>query len=183
MFCFKCVSHAVIFLNNIIDRSTGQVAQDNISLSISIEWWQRYQDLVKQAIAPLTADQLAFRLGTQRSASEIIAHIIAVRAWYLHGIMGEGGSDIESLIHWDSSVATERSSVEFLTGIDQTWQLLTACLARWTVTDMGDTFFINWLGHDVSRGFVVWHMLEHEIHHGGELSFTLGSYGLPGVDV
>ncbi len=159
------------------------MAQDNISLSISIEGWQRYQDSLKQAVAPLTADQLTLRLGTQRSAGEIIAHIIMVRAWYLHGIMGEGGSDIESLLHWDESGAPLRSSAEMLAGIDQTWQLLTTCLARWTDTDMRDTFFINWLGHDASRAFVVWHMLEHEIHHGGELSFTLGSYGLAGVDV
>lgn len=159
------------------------MAQDNISLSISIEWWRRYQDLLKQAVAPLTADQLAFRLGTQRSAGEIIAHIIAVRVWYLHGVMGEGGSDIEALMQWDNAGAPIPSSVEMLAGIDQTWQLLTACLARWTVNDMSDKFFINWLGHDEPRGFVVWHMLEHEIHHGGELSFTLGSYGLPGVDV
>ena len=161
------------------------MAQESISLSISIsiEWWQAYQGLVKQAVAPLTADQLAFRLGSQRSAGEIVAHMIAVRAWYLHGVMGEGGSDIEPLMHWDQADAPLRSSAELLTGIDQTWELMTACLRRWTAADLRETFFINWRGHDESRAWVLWHMLEHEIHHGGELSFTLGSYGLAGVDV
>jgi uncharacterized damage-inducible protein DinB len=159
------------------------VAQENISVSIAIEWWQSYQNLLKQAIAPLTADSLAFRLGSQRSAGEIAAHIVAVRAWYLHGVMGEGGTDIKALLGWDAEDAPLRSSVELLAGIDQTWELLTACLSRWTAADLGNTFFINWRGHDESRGWVIWHMLEHEIHHGGELSFTLGSFGLAGVDV
>jgi len=87
------------------------------------------------------------------------------------------------LLGWDNADAPARSSAELLSGIEQTWQLLTTCLARWTADDMRDTFFINWRDLDEPRGWVVWHMLEHEIHHGGELSFTLGCNGLPGVDV
>ena len=159
------------------------MVQENLTLSISIEWWRDYQGLLERAIAPLTADQLTLRLGTQRSAGEIIAHMVAVRAWYLHGVMGEGGPDIAALIDWDKPDAPLRSSAELLSGFEQTWQLMTACIARWTPTDMQDMFFINWRGRDESRGWVLWHILEHEIHHGGELSFTLGSFGLAGVDV
>jgi hypothetical protein len=28
--------------------------------------------------------------------------------------------------------------------------------------------------------WIIWHVLEHEILHAGELSLALGSYGLPG---
>jgi len=166
-----------------INLEAAQVTQENLSLSISVEWWQRYQDLLKQAIAPLSTDQLRLRLGSQRSAGEIASHIVRIRAWYLYGIMGEGGADMEALLSWNESGDSLPSGAELLAGIDQTWQLLTTCLARWTVDDLRKTFFLDWLGQEASRGFVVWHMLEHEIHHGGELSFTLGSYGLAGVDV
>ncbi len=160
------------------------MAQEGLALSISIEWWNRYQDLLKQAIAPLTADQLNLRLGTQRSAGEIATHVVRIRAWYLHGIMGEGGADMKRLLDWKEEGEPLPTSAELLTGIDQTWELLTNCLDRWTPADMRDThYFLNWLDYEVPRGFVVWHMLEHEIHHGGELSLTLGSYGLAGVDV
>ena len=159
------------------------MAQETLSLSVSMEWWQNYQNLLKQAITPLTADHLALRLGSQHSVGEIVAHMVMSRAWYLRGVMGEGGPDIAPLIDWDEPDAPLRSSAELLTGIDQTWQLLTTCLAGWTDADMRATFFINWLGHDAPRSWVLWHILEHEIHHGGELSFTLGSYGLAGVDV
>ena len=29
--------------------------------------------------------------------------------------------------------------------------------------------------------WIVWHVHEHEIHHGGELSLALGGLGLPGI--
>src|SRR5438105_1590813 len=30
-----------------------------------------------------------------------------------------------------------------------------------------------------TRAGVVWHVMEHDLHHGGELSLTLGMHGLP----
>jgi uncharacterized damage-inducible protein DinB len=30
---------------------------------------------------------------------------------------------------------------------------------------------------------VLWHVLEHDLHHGGELSLALGMHGLPALDV
>lgn len=153
---------------------------ENLALSLTIEHWQGYQDLLKRAIAPLTSDQLAFRLGSQRSAGEIAAHIVNVRAWYLYGVMGEGGEDMKVFGGWEASPP---SSAELLAGIDQTWALLNHCLDRWTADNMNDLYYMDWLKRDVPRAWVIWHMLEHEIHHGGELSLTLGSFGLAGVDV
>ena len=31
---------------------------------------------------------------------------------------------------------------------------------------------------EVSRAWVVWHVLEHDLHHGGEISLTLGMHGI-----
>jgi uncharacterized damage-inducible protein DinB len=31
----------------------------------------------------------------------------------------------------------------------------------------------------VSRSWVIYHVMEHDLHHGGELSLTLGIHGLP----
>src|SRR5690349_18641328 len=152
-------------------------------LSIDMNWWHAYQGLWIQALKPLTQEQLAYRIGKQRSAGEIAQHTISVRAWYLHGVMGEGGMEIDNLIGWDSEGAPARSAEELLLGLEQTWALLSACIAKWSPADLDNAFFINWRNREEPRGWVVWHMLEHEIHHGGELSFTLGTHGLPGVDV
>ena len=34
-----------------------------------------------------------------------------------------------------------------------------------------------------TRRWVVWHLVEHDLHHGGEISQTLGTHGLPGLDL
>ena len=45
---------------------------------------------------------------------------------------------------------------------------------------MQQTFPDDWDGTPVqlSRAWVVWHVLEHDLHHGGEISLTLGMHGV-----
>jgi len=61
--------------------------------------------------------------------------------------------------------------------LDRTWQ----CMARWSPADMRQTFPDDWDGQhvDLSRAWVFWHVMEHDLHHGGELSLILGMHGLP----
>jgi len=35
----------------------------------------------------------------------------------------------------------------------------------------------------VSRQCIFWHVIEHDLHHGGELSFSLGMHGSAAVDI
>jgi uncharacterized damage-inducible protein DinB len=35
----------------------------------------------------------------------------------------------------------------------------------------------------VSLQWIIWHVLEHDIHHGSEISTTLGVHGLPVVEL
>jgi len=55
-------------------------------------------------------------------------------------------------------------------------------LDRWTPADLAYTFPHDdpeWRdSHVTSRSWVVWHVLEHDLHHGGEVSLTLGINGL-----
>ena len=152
---------------------------ENIAIPISIEWWQEYHQMLRQAVAPLTDEQLDLRPRPDlRSVGEIAAHIVVARSWYLYGVMSEGDAAMEPLVRWDRAETRPHTVAELLRGFDQTWQLLVACFARWTAADMRDSFFINWLDAEAPRDWIMWHVLEHEIHHGGELSFTLGGSGL-----
>ncbi len=36
---------------------------------------------------------------------------------------------------------------------------------------------------EVTRGWIIWHVVEHDLHHGGELSYSLGALGLPGLSL
>jgi uncharacterized damage-inducible protein DinB len=78
---------------------------------------------------------------------------------------------------------------ELVAGLEATWQMIAEALARWTPADLGRIFpppavmseEERSMSRDSSRQWIIWHVLEHEILHGGELSLALGSYGLPGV--
>lgn len=160
------------------------MTQPNGTLTISLEWWQRNHDEIKRVLAPLTDEQLTLRLRPHlRTIGELAAHMVMARAWYLQGVMGEGGSEIAPLTRWDDPQYAPRTSAEIVRGFEQTWQLFTECIGRWTADDMRQTFYINWLDCEMPRSWVIWHVIEHEIHHGGELAFTLGGSGLEAQEI
>jgi uncharacterized damage-inducible protein DinB len=50
------------------------------------------------------------------------------------------------------------------------------------LTDLEREVQTPW-GGTVTLGWIIWHVLEHEIHHRGELSLILGQFGREGLDV
>jgi len=56
-----------------------------------------------------------------------------------------------------------------------------AYLETLTVSDLNTTIESKW--GDFSLRFIIWHVIEHEIHHRGELSLVLGLLGRTGLDV
>jgi uncharacterized damage-inducible protein DinB len=147
--------------------------------------WKRYQDHIRGAVAPLTADQLRLRAApTLRSLGETVAHIIATRVGWFNNYMGENEPHIAPLGSWDDPELPqpERSAAELVAGMDSSWQFMQDLLDRWTPADLAHTFPHDdpeWRDRYVtSRSWVVWHVLEHDLHHGGEISLTLGIHGL-----
>ncbi len=73
---------------------------------------------------------------------------------------------------------------------EKSWHVISSALDRWTSADLEQLFsppasHQTWLRNQGleeapahTRQWIVWHVLEHEIHHGGELSLALGTYGL-----
>ena len=54
-------------------------------------------------------------------------------------------------------------------------------LGTLTLEDLERVIPSSW--GDFSLRFIIWHVLEHEIHHRGELSLILGTLGREGLDV
>jgi uncharacterized damage-inducible protein DinB len=156
------------------------MAEENFTLTTFYTSWKEYQDRLEEALAPLTAEQLALRAAPGlRSIGENAAHIIGCRAGWFTEFLGEdGGADVKAIARWDEAVA--RTAADLVQALKQTWQLMAECLARWSPADMRQTFPDDWDGKIVqlSRAWVVWHVLEHDLHHGGEVSLTLGMHGL-----
>jgi uncharacterized damage-inducible protein DinB len=78
-----------------------------------------------------------------------------------------------------------RSAAELVAGLETTWQTIQDALTRWTFADLEQVFphpsREDWPAR--SRQYIIWHVLEHDIHHGGELSSILGAHGLAAVDL
>ena len=152
------------------------MAEDNFTLTTFYTAWKAYQDRLATALAPLTAEQLALRAAPGlRSVGENAAHIIGCRVGWFTETMGEAASADVTEVRWN-----DQSAAELVRGLDLTWHMMTDCLNRWSPADMQQTFPDDWEGEQVqlSRAWIVWHVLEHDLHHGGEVSLTLGIHGL-----
>jgi uncharacterized damage-inducible protein DinB len=148
--------------------------------------WEAYQDLLIPVIAPLTDEQLDLRPAPHlRSIREALTHIIAVRVRWFHGLMGEGGEAIAPIGEWDRKGQPPRSAAELVDGLKKSLQFVQECLRRYTPADLDYVFRGSWQGEDyaLSRQWVIWHVIEHDLHHGGEVSLTLGIHGLPAPDL
>jgi uncharacterized damage-inducible protein DinB len=54
-------------------------------------------------------------------------------------------------------------------------------IARWTPSDWQHTYPGDEDDGEpaiITRQWVIWHLIEHDLHHGGEISLTLGMHGL-----
>jgi uncharacterized damage-inducible protein DinB len=143
--------------------------------------WGKYQASLIEAITPLTTEQLALRAAPKlRSVGELARHIALTRAAWFQGALGEQGDDIAKIatMPWEDS--SPQSAAELVRLLEMTWQFMNARLERWTETDMAASVKAVRQGKEYTftRAYIIWHLIEHDLHHGGELAFTLGMNGL-----
>lgn len=151
--------------------------------------WDGYQHHLVHALAPLSTEQLALRAAPHlRSVGIIATHIIGARARWLYYLLKEGDENLISLGTWDDPGQPARSAAELLSGLETTWQVIQDALHRWTIADLEEIFHdTNENGEEeeeaLTRQWVIWHLIEHDVHHGGEISFVLGMHGLTAIDL
>lgn len=155
--------------------------------------WETYQQGLVETITPLSPEQLAFPAASHHWTIGMVAqHIVANRVWWFQVWMGEGSPDLAPIAHWDPADEEEQPALEaseLVAGLEATWHMIAEALARWTPADLGQVFpppaslkeEERSMFGELTRQWILWHVLEHEIHHGGELSLALGGYGLAGI--
>jgi uncharacterized damage-inducible protein DinB len=165
------------------------MTEQQLSLFHFYKGWGVYQQRLVAAIAPLTAEQLALHGSPHHwSVGMLATHIIATRAWWFHTRMGEGSDDLDGLElwdRWDEMELPTRSTAELVAGLEQTWQMIQDALVRWNPADLEQAIPHPDGEHIPARPrqYIIWHVLEHDIHHGGEISSILGAHGLAAVDL
>ena len=149
--------------------------------------WENYQQALVKTIASLSSEQLALPVAPHYvSIRDLLTHMLSARANWFSGWMGEENA---VTIGWgDESYVHE--AAELVTMFEGTWRVISSALDRWTSADLEQLFsppasHQEWLRNQGleeetahTRQWIVWHVMEHEIHHGGELSLALGTHGL-----
>ena len=158
------------------------------TLAAMYEGWGVYQGYLVTAVTPLTADQLQLRAAPSlRTIHDLLTHLVSTRAGWFHGAAGAepGRADLDGLATWGREDKSLRTPAELVSGLETSWQMVKAACARWTPDELTTPFKVSRRGeeHTFTRNWIIWHVLEHDLHHGGEISFSLGMHGITGLDV
>ncbi|HLJ32244.1 MAG TPA: DinB family protein [Ktedonobacteraceae bacterium] len=163
------------------------MTEQTFSLASCYKGWDGYQQHLVHALAPLSPEQLTLRAAPHlRSTGMIATHIIGARARWLYYVLKEGDKSLAAIGEWDAPGQPARTAAELVSGLETTWQVIQNALQRWTIADLDEVL------HDTdedggdetfTRQWVIWHLIEHDLHHGGEVSFVLGMHGLAAIDL
>jgi len=162
------------------------MAEPSITLDYVYKGWDRYQNLLVTTVEPLTDEQLAWQAAPNlRSAGELVAHIVGTRAAWFYLVMNERQEVLAEMSKWDEPGVAAPGAAELVRGLQTTWQIIQNGLQRWTLADLDTEFKYDDDGkvHTYTRQWLLWHLLEHDMHHGGEFSFVLGMHGREGMDI
>ena len=161
------------------------MAEQQINLLSFYKGWDAYQALLIRALVPLSSEELALRAAPHlRSVGENVAHIISGRVSNFL-VLGEAGDEMAPLETWDVQGAPARSATELVSGLESTWQMIQMALTRWTPADLEDVF-VDGQGEQAprfTRQSIIWSTIKHDLHHGGEISLTLGAHQVGALDL
>lgn len=156
------------------------------TLAVIYESWRVHNEKLRDALARLTPAQLALQPAADMwPVGQLAQHIISVRAGWFSGTLQDPDDTMDDYMAWGQRESPARSAAELARGLDDTWAFIEARLRRWTPDDCARTFPDEWDDQvvEVSRSWVIAHVLEHDLHHGGEISLVLGMHGLRALDV
>ena len=149
--------------------------------------WEVYQQHLVEAVAPLSQEQLALEAAPHlRSAGQLAAHIVGTRAGWFYYVLDVHDERLAALAEWNNRGFPVPPAADLVRGLETTWEVIQEGLDRWTVADMTTRFRDvddDGTEHFPALQWVIWHLIEHDMHHGGELSFTLGINGIHAIDL
>jgi uncharacterized damage-inducible protein DinB len=153
------------------------------SLFKIFEGWEGYNRSLISALEPLPNENLAYRPGEGfRSVGEIAAHISEGRvSWFSH-MEVESAKALQSEIERKGltveAIAKDKSAI--LDWLERSWSMVETTLENWTADDLWHTYAMPYQGkmYAVPRQWMVWRVLCHDIHHGGQLCELLYAQGI-----
>jgi len=167
------------------------MSEQPLPLTAVYHGWDQFQRDLLKAVAPLSPEQLALRIAaTHWPIGILVQHIINDRLWWFHLWLGVASPETAAFMHWeDEDDHTIRPPDELKAGLEATWAMIADALARYTVDDLGEviappaslTERERQIFGPSTRQEIIFHVLRHDMHHGGELAVGMGSHSLPSI--
>jgi uncharacterized damage-inducible protein DinB len=140
--------------------------------------WQEVRQGLNGAPALLTDEQLAFvpRSGLW-SLGQVARHIASTEeGWFQYAVRG-------LLASWPEYRAEDYPTVTSIQALlEEVHERTLAYLAGVDAVSLDRVIDLPW-GETIPLRWIVWHVLEHEIHHRGEIYLMLGLMGMEAPDV
>ena len=140
--------------------------------------WEQVRADLLLTIDMFSQDELSFTpFEGSWSVGKIMLHIADCENYWLHGLVR---GEIEPGTYYD--LADHPTTTTIKKSLEKTWKKTAAFLENLDENDL-DQVYTTPHNESFSLRWIIWHVLEHEIHHRGELSLVLGLLGRGGLDV
>ena len=152
---------------------------DPRELRFVYDGWDSYQRSLVSAVRELTVEQLAFRSCPEMaSVGDLVLHLADGRVDWFRRLNASGSAALWTEV--EQRVPDQWSAEKLVDWLERTWAMVAATLEQWTVDDLAVTYEQPYQGtvFAVSRQWVIWRIMAHDIHHGGQLSELLAMQGV-----
>lgn len=149
------------------------------------EGFETQHNRIIETLRPLTAEQVQLRPApTEWPIWQLAANMVGGRFYWLCFMLHEDDQGVEpgQWSGWEDEPGHPRTAAELVAALEASWQVVEACLDRWSLADLNvEVTRNNFWGKPVtiSPAWVLWRLMSHEAHHGSEIALILRMHGLP----
>lgn len=148
-------------------------------LSAIYEGWEGYQTSLVKAIAGRAPQELLWRPAHGLSSAGELAHHISYGRIDWFSRMGAPGSRelAEEAANWQPAAD---NAAELVCRLNASWHMVAKVLAQWSAANLWETYPQQYQGktYAVSHQWVIWRVMAHDIHHGGQMTMLLYMQGI-----
>jgi uncharacterized damage-inducible protein DinB len=159
--------------------------------------WAEQQRMLLDSLRPLTPEQMQLRPSPGEWAIwQLASNMAGGRLYWLCRMLGEDDGGLAQMFRvdhatvagvslewagWEDNEDQPRSADEVIAAFEKTWGVIEGCIDRWSLSDLGtavtkkDAFGVT---RTITPGWVLWHVMWHEVHHGSEIALILRMHGL-----
>ncbi len=154
--------------------------------------WARYNQRLREAVAPLTVEQLSLQPAPDRwPLWATIGHLACQRVSALCGLAGEPGADTTPFPNalyecpGDEDLDHPLDAAALVASIDSTFHIIERCLTTWTLAMLSEEIRHTFDDGEWARtrGAILHGAAAHDMYHCAELNESFGRLGLPQIDL